>query len=65
MIQSLIARFKEPSTYAGLGVLLMAFGVRLEDALWNAIVQVGIAGASLAAIVMAEKGNKERPKTGE
>jgi len=58
MLNAVIERFKQPSTYAGVGVLLMAFGVPVSEGLWSAIVQTGVAVASLAAIILQEK-----PKT--
>ena len=45
-IANFIARFREPSSWAGIGVLLATFGVDLGDELLDAIALVG---AGLAA----------------
>lgn len=47
MWQYILDRFKEPSTYAGLGVLLTGIGVNIDPALWQEIMGIfmGIGGA--------------------
>jgi len=54
-MQYLIARFKEPSTYAGLAAILTAFGVGLAPEYWEAISSVGVGLAGLAAILLRER----------
>lgn len=53
-MSTIINRFKEPSTWAGLGVLLGMFGVHIAPELWQPAIQgiTGIAGA--AAVLMGE-----------
>lgn len=47
MWQYILDRFKEPSTYAGLGVLLTGIGVNIDPVLWQEIMGIcmGIGGA--------------------
>lgn len=53
MVQFILSRLKEPSTYAGLSGLAVAIGISTE--LYNAAA-VAIAGvAGLVAVVLAEK----------
>jgi hypothetical protein len=53
-VQWCIARAKEPSTYAGLAGLLIAFHVG-DASTWANLIQVtAIAGASIAAMAMKE-----------
>jgi hypothetical protein len=58
MLQYLLARAKEPSSYAGLATLLGMLGISVAPAEWQAIVGVLTAGAGLAAIVLPEFGIK-------
>jgi uncharacterized membrane protein len=51
----LLARLKEPSTFAGLGALLAAAGIHANDAVVQAIVQALVSLAGLAAVLMPEK----------
>lgn len=46
IFQYIFDRFKEPSTYLGLGSLLTAIGVQIDPALWKEIMGVcmGLAG---------------------
>jgi hypothetical protein len=54
----LVHRLREPTTYAGLGVLLAGFGLH-DSASWaNAITTTAMGLAGIAAMVMAEKGVK-------
>ncbi len=56
-MDTLIARLKEPSTYAGLAGLAAAFGLSTE--LYEAI-SGALAGIfALVAVVLAEKGEPE------
>ncbi|HXE17642.1 MAG TPA: hypothetical protein VN632_10460 [Stellaceae bacterium] len=56
MLNYLLARAKEPSSYAGLAGLLGMAGVTLAPDEWQAIVGVLTAGASLLAIILPEFG---------
>jgi hypothetical protein len=49
-----VQRMREPSTYAGLGILLAMVGVELDSETLSAIGQVGAAIAALFAIFLAE-----------
>jgi hypothetical protein len=50
-----IQRMSEPSTYAGIGILLALAGVQLETSQLSAITQAGAAISSLFAVFMPEK----------
>lgn len=52
---AILARLREPSTYAGLGVLLGLFGVNLVPEAMQSIVSLGTGAAGLAAVVLAER----------
>jgi len=56
LLNYLLARAKEPSSYAGLAGLLGMAGVTLAPDEWQAIVGVLTAGASLLAIILPEFG---------
>lgn len=55
MLQFILARAKEPSTYAGVATLLTAAGVSFSPDLFNAAVAVAVALAGLAAVLLPEK----------
>jgi hypothetical protein len=55
LVAFLLARLKEPSTYAGIGALLAATGIRADDAVVQAVVQALVSLAGLAAVLMPEK----------
>ena len=50
-----LARLREPSTYAGLAVVLALFGINVAPEAWSAIVQAISAAAGLAAVVLREQ----------
>ena len=54
LVAFLLARLKEPSTYAGIGALLAAAGIRADDAVVQAVVQALVSLAGLAAVLMPE-----------
>ena len=54
-MQVLIARLKEPSTWAGLGVILGLFGIHLAPEKLTAIIGVATAVAALLAIFLPER----------
>jgi hypothetical protein len=57
MVQFILSRLKEPSTYAGLSGLAMALGISTH--LYEAVA-VAIAGvAGLVAIILADKAKGE------
>lgn len=51
----LLARLKEPSSYAGVGALFAAAGIQINDAVLQAAIQAVIALAGLVAVLMPEK----------
>ncbi len=55
-MNSLLARMREPSTYAGLAVLLGLFGVQMAPETMTAVVQTVSGAAALAAIALGERG---------
>ena len=60
MIAFVLARLREPSSYAGLGALLAAAGIRADDAVVQATIQVLVAAAGLIAVLMPEKSARLR-----
>lgn len=57
MVQFIISRLKEPSTYAGLSGIAIALGVSSE--LYSAVAAALAGIAGLAAVILAEKGKAE------
>jgi hypothetical protein len=55
MIDYILARLKEPSTYAGAATLLALVGWKLSPELMGAIASAGIAVIALIEIVRREK----------
>jgi hypothetical protein len=55
MLQIIISRLREPSTYAGVSSLLALFGVQVSDAKLQSISQALAALAGVAAIFLSEK----------
>ena len=54
-MQVLIARLKEPSTWAGLGVILGLFGIHLAPEKLTAVIGVATAVAALLAVFLPER----------
>jgi hypothetical protein len=54
MLDTVISRLKEPSTWAGIGALVLAI-TGVSEELWGAISAAGIAVAGVAAVVLSEK----------
>jgi hypothetical protein len=52
----LLARFSEPSSYAGLGAVIALVGWHLSDTELGAVVQLLAAGCALAALLLKERG---------
>jgi hypothetical protein len=53
MLHYVVTRLKEPSTFAGLSGLALAFGVSTD--LYNAVAAVVAAVAGLVAVILADK----------
>jgi hypothetical protein len=56
LLAFLVARLKEPSSYAGLGAMLAALGIHADDAVVAAAVQLLVAAGGLAAVLLPEQG---------
>jgi hypothetical protein len=52
----LLARFSEPSSYAGLGAVLALVGFHFSDTLTGQLAQFLAAGCALAALFLKERG---------
>lgn len=53
-----VRKFSEPSTWAGIGILLGLFGVNLAPEQAQVFVQGGVGFAGMLAVFMGEKGSK-------
>lgn len=58
MLSWAVKRLREPSTYAGLGILLAGFHIPNSDSLAHAIAMTAMGAAGILAMFMAEKGIK-------
>lgn len=58
-VEWVLARLKEPSSWAGLTGLISTLGVAVSPAQAGAIIQFGVAFASLVLVFMPEPGNKK------
>ena len=56
ILQLALARAKEPSTFASIGVLLAAVGINIPDAIMTNIVTIVGGVAALLGVLMKEKG---------
>lgn len=54
-MNAFLARLREPSTFAGLSVLLGLFGVQIAPEVMAPAVQITSGVAALAAVVMGER----------
>ena len=52
----LLARFSEPSSYAGLGAVLALLGLHFSDSVTGQLAQCLAALCALAALVLKERG---------
>lgn len=52
MLDTIVERFKEPSTYSGFAVFVAMFGINVED--WQAISAIGVAIFSALAVILPE-----------
>ncbi len=59
------ARLREPSTWAGLAVLLGMLHVNVDPGLWQVVTLWGTAGAAGLAILLTEAGSKPALQVGE
>ncbi len=57
MVQFILSRLKEPSTFAGMSGIALALGVSGE--LYNAAAAAIAGVAGLVAVIMADKSNAE------
>jgi hypothetical protein len=53
----IVARLKEPSSYAGLGALLAAAGIHVDNSILDAVIQVMVSVAGLIAVLVPERVN--------
>ena len=60
LIAFVLARLREPSSYAGLGALLAAAGIHADQTVVRATIQVLVATAGLIAVLMPEKSARLR-----
>ena len=58
----LLARFSEPSSYAGLGALLAFTGWNLPDPVFGQLVQTLAAVCGLVALCLKERGLLDPPR---
>ena len=58
LLNLVIARAKEPSTMASIGVLLGAVGLQIPDAVMTNVMAIVGAVAALAGMLMREKGDQ-------
>jgi hypothetical protein len=56
LLAYLLARFSEPSSYAGLGAVLALFGVHFSNSLVGQLAQGLAALCALAALFLKERG---------
>src|SRR3984893_14384820 len=52
----LLARFSEPSSYAGIGAVLALLGLHFSDTVIGQLAQFFAAGCALAALLLKERG---------
>lgn len=55
-MSAILARLREPSSYAGLAMLFGLLGINVAPEAWQAGVQVVSGAAALAAILLRERG---------
>ncbi len=55
LLSFVVARSKEPSSYAGVGALLAAAGIHVDDSIVQAAIQVMVSVAGLIAVLLPEK----------
>ncbi len=65
MLKFADARLREPSTWAGLAVLLGLLRVNIDPGLWQVVTLWGTAAAAALAILLSEAGSKPALQVGE
>lgn len=55
---AILTRMQEPSTYAGMAVLLGLFGVQVAPDMMQPVIQTLSGAAAVAAMVMRERAKK-------
>ena len=60
MLANFIARFKEPSSWAGVSAILLTLGLSLPAEVNVAITYVGAGAAGLLAFFLREKGAEKK-----
>ena len=55
LLSFVLARLKEPSTYAGIGALVATSGIHVDSAVLQAGIQVIVSLAGLVAMLIPEK----------
>lgn len=53
-MKNLLNRAKEPSTWAGLSVLLGLFGVQVAPEILQGVIQIGAGAAAVGAVLLPE-----------
>lgn len=60
LLAFLLARLREPSSYAGVGALFAAAGVHVDSTILQAAIQLLVSAAGLAAVLIPEKIGERR-----
>jgi len=55
LLAFIVARLREPSTYAGLGAFLGAAGIHIDNTVLQAVIQLLVSIAGLIAVLVPEK----------
>jgi len=55
LLSFVVARLKEPSSYAGVGALLAAAGIHVDNSVVEAGIQVLVSVVGLIAVLLPEK----------
>lgn len=55
IISSIAARFKEPSSYAGIAAALAVAGIHIDQGLWQYVVYVGAGLSGIVSFFLPEK----------
>ncbi len=57
IVRNILARLKEPSTYAGLAALLLSLGISIDESILSLVIAGLTTVAGVMALVLKEKGN--------
>lgn len=57
IVNWIIDRLKEKTTYAGLGALAVALGLKFSDADVDGLIQIAVAVGGFVAVIIKEKTN--------